>query len=530
MVAKIRPAAPPADAGANASTSAKPGNKPSKRRRPFARTAGELLDAVVRPQNAPLTNEVAWSPKGNPAQFALLQCPVFEVFFGGARGGGKTDGMMIRRTRAELVDTIERSRMIYGVLGWKFNETEKMWRATNGARLRFAYLERDADANLYIGHSYTRVYIEEISNFPSPAPLLKLMATLRSGDGVPVGLRATGNPGGPGHHWVKQRYVDPAPMGNCIITDPVTELKRVFIPSKVDNNAHIDIASYKQRLRASGSAELVRAWLDGDWSVTLGAFFDCWEHNKHVVTPFEVPKQWMRFRAMDWGSAVPFCVQWFAVVQDNFEVCQSDGEKRILPRGCLVCYREWYGMQPGQPNVGVKFTAHAVGLGIAAREKNEEIAYGVLDPSAFTQDGGPSIAERMLTANSNNGNGHIGDVTSTRVVTFRRADNARVAGSGAIGGWDQMRARLIGDDDGRPMLVFFSTCTESIRTIPVLQHDPDRHEDVMTDSEDHASDCCRYACMSRPYVPTLEKEPQNKTVGYVPLYGDDVVPGNWLAY
>jgi hypothetical protein len=264
---------------------------------------------------------IAWSARGNPAQMALLKCPIFEVFFGGARGGGKTDGMlgewvqhadrygkdaiglMLRRTRTELIETIERSRAIYSPLGWTYNETEKMWRATNGARLRFAYLERDADAELYQGHSYTRLYVEEIGTFPSPAPILKLMATLRSSAGVPVGFRATGNPGGPGHQWVKARYIDPAPLGNRIIRDEQTNLKRVFIPSKVDNNRHIDVEAYKQRLRASGSKELVSAWLDGDWSVTLGAFFDCWDSGRHVIRPFEVPKEWMRFRSMDWGSA-----------------------------------------------------------------------------------------------------------------------------------------------------------------------------------------------------------------------------------
>ena len=134
------------------------------------------------------------------------------------------------------------------------------------------------------------------------------MATLRSSAGVPVGFRATGNPGGPGHQWVKARYIDPAPLGNRIIRDEQTGLKRVFIPSKVDNNRHIDVEAYKQNLRASGSKELVSAWLDGDWSVTLGAFFDCWDSKRHVVRPFEVPAEWMRFRSMDWGSAVPFSV------------------------------------------------------------------------------------------------------------------------------------------------------------------------------------------------------------------------------
>jgi hypothetical protein len=451
---------------------------------------------------------------------ALLECSVFEVFFGGARGGGKTDGMlgewanhadrygkdaiglMLRRTRTELIETIERSRAIYSLLGWKYNETEKMWRATNGARLRFAYLERDADADQYQGHSYTRLYVEEIGTFPSPAPIFKLMATLRSSAGVPVGFRATGNPGGPGHQWVKARYIDPAPLGNRIIRDEQTGLKRVFIPSKVDNNRHIDVEAYKQNLRASGSKELVSAWLDGDWSVTLGAFFDCWSAKRHVIQPFQIPPEWLRFRSMDWGSASPFSVGWWAVVQDDFTTV--DGA--VLPRGSLVRYREWYGCKPGQPNVGVKN---------AAREKDEKISYGVLDPSAFAEDGGPSLAERISKGSGNK-------------VYFRRADNRRVAGHGAIGGWDQLRARLVGDGEGRAMIVTFSTCVDSIRTIPFLQHDPDKPEDLMTDSEDHAADEWRYACMSRPYVPTRELVKVKPDSGYRPYRSGQ--PGDWLTY
>ena len=113
--------------------------------------------------------------------------------------------------------------------------------------------------------------------------------------------------------------------------------------------------------------------------------------------------------------------------------------------------------------------AEEVGKGILAREKDETINYGVLDPSAFAEDGGPSIAERMGTG-------------SDGKVWFKRADNTRVRHFGHIGGWDQMRSRLIGNDDGLPMIVTFSTCVDSIRTIPFLQHDPDHREDVMTDS------------------------------------------------
>lgn len=439
---------------------------------------------------------VAWEAQPGP-QTALISCPVFEVFFGGARGGGKTDGvlgdflehadtygehaigLMIRRQRTELIETIERSRQIYTLLGWEFHEQEKMWRAPNGARLRFAYLERDADAEGYQGHSYTRLYVEEIGNFPSDKPILKLMATLRSGAGVPVGFRATGNPGGPGHQWVKARYIDHAPGGWRVFKDPVSGLERVFIPSKVGDNSYLG-DDYIQRLRASGSKELVRAWLEGDWSVIEGAFFDGWSI-KNIIRPVELPQDWLRFRSMDWGSAKPFSVGWWAVASDAFKT-----ETGIIPRGALIRYKEWYGSN-GQPNVGLKLTADEVAQGILERDGEDNIAYGVLDPAAFTADGGPSIAERMAAATNGK-------------VWFKRADNRRVAQKGALGGWDQMRRRINGDGDGRPMLYTFSTCKDFIRTVPALQHDPDRPEDVDTDGEDHAGDEARYACMSRPWI------------------------------
>jgi hypothetical protein len=161
-------------------------------------------------------------------------------------------------------------------------------------------------------------------------------------------------------------------------------------------------------------------------------------------------------------------------------------------------------MKPGQPNVGLKLPAEDVGKGLWKREESDpRPRYGVLDPSAFKEDGGPSIAERIMGG------------TNYKIL-FNRADNARVPGRGAIGGWDQMRARMVGDGDGLPMIVCFSTCTDSVRTIPVLQHDPDRPEDLDTNMEDHAGDDWRYACMSRPWVKSLPKPETTKFSGYAP--------------
>lgn len=448
------------------------------------------------------TLTIVWEPQEGP-QTALLTCPVFEVFFGGARGGGKTDGMlgefashadlygenaiglMVRRERTQLLETIERSKQIYGLLGWKYSEQQSTWRAPNGARLRFAHLERDSDADAYQGHSYTRVYVEEAGTFPSETPILKLMATLRSGAGVPCGMRLTGNPGGPGQHWVKARYIDPCPQGwkvqhrtykSPFTGEPVTR-DWVYIPSKVTDNQYLG-SDYVANLQMVGSPELVRAWLEGDWNVIEGAYFPEFNYARHVLNPHEFPDHLTRIRAADWGSYRPFSVGWYYVADGEFT---PPGHNHPLPRGAMVKYREWYGMQDGRPNLGLKLTAEEVKEGIIARETGKEkINDSVIDPAAFNQDGGPSIAERMLPE-----------------VQWRPADNRRIAKLGAIGGWDQLRQRLKGNDDG-PLIYFFSTCTHTIRTIPALQHDKQRPEDLDTESEDHAADETRYAVMSRP--------------------------------
>lgn len=436
---------------------------------------------------------VIWQPQAGP-QAALVTCPVSEIFYGGARGGGKTDGMIgknaikadrygkaqkgifFRRELPQLEAAIERCKEIYIPLGWTWAEQKKIFTSPMGSTLKFRPLERDSDAEKYQGHDYTDVYFEELPNYPDPKPVNKLRATLRSAKGVPCQFHATGNPGGPGHNWVKERYIDPAPQGYEIIEDAEGQ-QRVFIPAKVhDNKALIDNdPMYISRLKLSGSEQLVKAWLDGDWNIIEGAFFDCWS-NEMVLEPFEIPEHWLRFRAFDWGSAAPFSVGWWSVVGDDYI-----HKGQVLPRGALVRYREWYGSKG--PNTGIKMTAEQVTEGILERE-NEEVTYSVADPSIFAEDGGPSIAQRM------------------RPIYWKRADNKRVARKGLMGGWDQMRQRMIGIE--APMIYCFNTCIASIRTIPTLQHDPNKAEDVDTNAEDHAADEWRYACMSRPWVKVVD--------------------------
>lgn len=455
--------------------------------------------------------QIIWQPQPGP-QTALIHCPVFEIFYGGARGGGKTDGMLgkfaikasiygehcigvfFRKTREDLREAIERSKQLYAPIGAHYQDQKHTWIFPNGARLKFQYLESDKDAENYQGHSYTDLFFEELTHWATPEPINKLKATLRSAAGVPCQFHATGNPGGPGHNWVKARYIDPAPNGFEILTEefenPFTKekvkLDRVFIPAKLSDNKLLTEGDplYVAKLQQAGSEQLVKAWLAGDWSIVDGAFFDCWS-SRLIIKPFEIPDYWTRFRSFDWGSAAPFSCGWWAFSPEDFVT----PEGVFIPRNAIIRYREWYGAKG--PNQGLKMVADEVAQGILEREV-EHIDYSVADPAIFSEDGGPSIAERMSNHN----------------VWFERADNRRVARNGAMSGWDQMRGRMKGFD-GNPMIFCFDTCVDSIRTIPTLPHDPRRPEDLDTTSEDHAADDWRYACMSRPWNKPIENEKQN---------------------
>jgi hypothetical protein len=444
---------------------------------------------------------LSWRPQPGP-QSAFVVSPWFEVVYGGARGGGKTDaalgdfamhaerykaaakGLLVRRTRVSLEPTIARARQIFRPVGARWHEQKSAFLWENGAILSFRYLDRDIDADGYQGHDYSRVYVEELTQFADPRAVDKLKATLRSAAGAPCGFRATCNPGGPGHNWVKARYIDAGPPRTPIEEDFVNpfdgstvRLERVFIPARLSDNPALlkRDPGYVARLHKSGSAQLVRAWLEGDWNLVEGAFFDKWSA-RNVVRPFAIPAFWTRFRSFDWGYAAPFSVGWWAVASDDHPV-----EGGVIPRGALVRYREWYG-STGKPGEGLRLDAEQVARGILERDAGETLGQGVADPSIFREDGGPSIGERM------------GKALGQR---WKRGDNTRVGPAGALSGWDQMRARIEGDGR-RPMLYVFATCRDFIRTVPVLQHDPARPEDLDTASEDHIADETRYACLSRP--------------------------------
>lgn len=450
-----------------------------------------------------------------------MRCPHREIFFGGARGGGKTDGVLgrwlikalthgerfyavgFRRKAVDFEDTLARARQLYRPVGASYNGTEKRFEFPSGARISFGYLDRREDAEGFQGANITEAWIEEVGQYASPDVIWLLYGALRSPHGLATSLILTGNPGGAGQHWIAERYgLIPFPDGPRVIARDLPNgatHQVAVIPSRVTDNPYLG-QDYVDGLHLVGGPRLVRAWLTGDWSAVEGAFFEEWDPQRHVVEPFGIPEHWLRFRSMDWGFAAPFSVGWWAVAGDD---------RGPIPRGALVRYREWYGASA--PGRGLRLTAEEIARGIIEREQmGETIAYGVCDPSMFSQDGGPSHAERMAKAG----------------IVWRPADNARVGRLGHVGGWDQLRARLRGDLEGRPGLVVFSTCRDFVRTVPVLQHDPDKPEDLDTTAEDHVADEARYACMSRPYVAQAPKTDEKQWAVWATQRGMTIRPAD----
>ena len=187
-----------------------------------------------------------WAPQPG-SQMAFLTCPVFEVLYAGTRGPGKTDallmdflqhvgqgygadwrGILFRRTFPELKDVIDKSEKWFPQIfpQAKYNKSEHMWTFPDGEKLIFAFLEKDADYWKYHGHQYPWLAFEELTNWPDDKLFKKMFSTCRSTrKGMPRKVRATCNPHGVGHNWVKKRYGLPTPPGEFFTDLIVTKAK-----------------------------------------------------------------------------------------------------------------------------------------------------------------------------------------------------------------------------------------------------------------------------------------------------------------
>lgn len=275
-------------------------------------------------------HEVLWTPFSG-FQTRALECSAFEALFGGAAGPGKTDvliacaaryaqhakarGLFLRTTFTDLRDVLDRMHVLYPALGAKYMTSEKRWEWPSGAVTQLGYGETLAQVQRYLGHQYTNVLFDELGLVPEEHVWTMLMSRVRAkrSDEVPLRMRASANPGGPGHAWLKKRFVEVwRKSGGKMVRDPLTKTTRDYVPGTAQDNPALP-ESYWDQLRALPPA-LQRAMRDGDWDSGLGLFYpeladrERWLEPASAL-PNDIPGWWDFFGSYDWGYRHPavFC-------------------------------------------------------------------------------------------------------------------------------------------------------------------------------------------------------------------------------
>ena len=471
-------------------------------------------------EKEPEQREVVFAPNPGP-QTEFLAASEQEVLYGGAAGGGKSfglladpmryfhnpnfNGLILRRTNDELRELIWKSQELYpkAFPGAKWAEKKSQWTLPSGAKLWLTYLEREDDVRRYQGLAFSYIAFDELTQHPTPFAWDYMRSRLRTTDpDLPIFMRATTNPGGAGHGWVKQMFIDPAPANHAFVATDLSSgepleypeghekagqplFKRRFIPASLTDNPYLMEGGQYEANLLSLPENQRRQLLEGDWAVADGAAFPEFRQSVHVVEPFEIPHNWVRFRSADYGYSSWSAVHWYAI-DPAFET--------------LIVYRELYLS---------KHTGKDLGRAVMDAEMGDAIKFGILDSSCWHNRGqiGPSIAEEMITM-------------GCRWRPSDRTAGARVAGK------NQLHERLkVDEETGHPGIIFFNTCRQIIADLPVIPSCPKGSDDIdQRYASDHTYDSLRYGLMSRPRslspfdmgrgVPERHYKPSDSTFGY----------------
>lgn len=469
---------------------------------------------------------MVWTPQPGSQQLFLQSDNVFEVLLEGNRGGGKTDalimayckhvnrgfglhwqGIIFRQTYKQLKDVIKKSRKWIPRMfpGAKYNETTMTWKFPEGEELRFAHMRVPSDYENYHGHEYPFIGWEELTTWPTSECYTRMMSCCRSSGplDMPRIVRATTNPYGAGFHWVKKRFRLPDYRFKVWQDQEVDETTgrvslsktRLAIQSRLTENKILLATdpNYLETLRTSArNQQELKAWIYGSWDIVAGGMFsDLWDPKVHVIKPFTIPRGWRIDRAMDWGSARPFSVGWYA--ESNGVPYQDRETGRIFGDvpGDVFRIGEWYGTT-GKPNEGIGLTGSELGEGIRDREFE------------FPVQGNIHRRIRPGPADHNIfGDGTRGDRAVTIAQEMRRSgvrfDKALKGGGSRKAGWQVCRDYLgnaLPPHDGLerpgPGLYIFDICRYFIDQVPTLPRDDDDLDDIDPKVEDHIGDELRY--------------------------------------
>lgn len=413
-------------------------------------------------------------------QRAFLEADAFEVLYGGAAGGGKTYGQLVdalvyavkypkskqlflRKTYPELEKSALRvAREMYPQEIAAYNEQKHTYYFKNGSVIDFGYLQRENDVYKYQSAEYDVIRFDELTHFPEFV-YTYMMSRIRSGaNDYPKAIKSSTNPGGIGHVWVKERFIDPAPPGEKFWVkeaDDAEPTSRIFIPAKVEDNRHImeNDPHYVDRLKRMSRAERLTLY-EGRWDVLVGTYFDEWNESIHVVKPFPVPDEWRKYVAIDYG--LDMLAALMAAVDDL---------------GNVYIIREVY--------------ESGLVISDAARRIQDMVGGEFVDSYIA-----PSDLEGRSTQT---GKSQI-DIFREHGIPFTTVKGARVDGWLNVKEW----LKPVEDGDGglTSRLKVFEQCRNLIRTLPALQRDEKKVSDVATDPHEltHAPDALRYLLSTTP--------------------------------
>lgn len=464
-----------------------------------------------------------------PRQALLHATPARLILYGGAVGGGKSHALrweaiswalqvpgiqvyLFRRTLGELEDNHVRQLKdslspLHGHVG--YNETRKTFEFKNGSTIRLCYCEKEHDVERYQGAEIHVLLVDEAGHL-TEYQLNYLVGRNRLGgfaEKVAEELRHmlpravfSSNPGGPGHQFLKQCFVEPAEEGvefrNQRYRDPRDPNDpgrlSIYIPARMKDNKFID-SDYGASL-AGLPPELARALRDGDWDAVVGQALHTLAREKHMLRPFTPPRHWTRFMSLDWGTAKPFSVGWYTVSDGGILEGKEAWPERWLPPGAVIRYAEWYGWN-GNADQGARLDSRTVAKRILEIEKERgepPIDYRIGDTAMWAVHDGISIAHNMMEATE-------GRLQLTPAKKSREQN------------YNEILCRLAGSEnyltDGRdgdaPMFYATADCTHFWRTVPTLILDgtnPEKGPD--SSQEDHVFDDVSYALRSRPFMTT----------------------------
>jgi hypothetical protein len=293
---------------------------------------------------------VLWSPHSGP-QTRFLAASEFEVLYGGAAGGGKSDALLfgalrqtdnasyraliLRHTYPELAELMDRAHGVFRRLGAVWNEQKKRWTFKAGAIVEFGYCETWKDVQRYQGQQFSYIGFDEVGNLAEERIWAFLMSRCRSGGpGILPMMRASANPGGPGHAWLRKRFIDACGMdGERVYVDPGTGLTRRFVPARLYDNPTLLVNNPQYEAQLKSLPDMLRRQLlEGDWDAGSGLALGELNRSRHLIDPFEIPGHWTQFGAFDWGYAHPFSFGWYTVDGDGnvYKVDTVTG-RRLLP-------------------------------------------------------------------------------------------------------------------------------------------------------------------------------------------------------